>query len=446
MMYQDFFYTFNSTNKIALPLEIKALHSLFLNCNAANTDTRKIKPNDMFFALKGENFNGNSYAEKALELGATYAIIDEEEFLTSEKTILVNNVLETLQHLASFHRTFLNIPVIALTGSNGKTTTKELINAVLSQKFKTTATIGNLNNHIGVPLTLLSMTKDTGIGIVEMGANHQKEIEFLCRIAQPDYGYITNFGKAHLEGFGSVEGVIKGKSEMYDYLIANHKTIFVNANDAIQVEKTKEASIFSFGCSNEMADISIKFKNAQPFVKSTFNGFNIESQLIGDYNFNNICAAVAIGHYFKVEDQLIKTAIENYVPSNNRSQIIEKGTNKIILDAYNANPTSMYAALHNFEKQKGYKIAILGDMFELGNDAKQEHQNIADLALSMDIDKILFVGENFYKSTINSKKAKQYKSFSEFESDFDLSNIKNTSLLIKGSRGMALERVLAHLA
>ncbi|XCF06165.1 UDP-N-acetylmuramoyl-tripeptide--D-alanyl-D-alanine ligase [Tamlana crocina] len=423
-------------------MEIKAIHRLFLNCNAANTDTRKIKPNDMFFALKGENFNGNSYAEKALELGAAYAIIDEEEFLSSEKTVLVDNVLETLQQLASFHRAFLNIPIIALTGSNGKTTTKELINAVLSQKFKTTATIGNLNNHIGVPLTLLSMTKDTEIGIVEMGANHQKEIEFLCSIAQPDYGYITNFGKAHLEGFGGVDGVIKGKSEMYNYLIANHKTIFVNANDAIQVEKTKKASIFSFGHLNDISDVTIEFKNAQPFVKSTFNDLDIASKLIGDYNFNNISAAIAIGHYFKVEDQLIKKAIENYIPSNNRSQIIVKGTNKIILDAYNANPTSMTAALNNFEKQEGYKIAILGDMFELGNEAKQEHQNIADLAVSMDIDSIFFVGENFYKSAIDSKKAKQYKSFSDFESDFSISQIKNGTILIKGSRGMALERVL----
>ncbi|NJX14836.1 UDP-N-acetylmuramoyl-tripeptide--D-alanyl-D-alanine ligase [Tamlana crocina] len=423
-------------------MEIKAIHRLFLNCNAANTDTRKIKPNDMFFALKGENFNGNSYAEKALELGAAYAIIDEEEFLSSEKTILVDNVLETLQQLASFHRAFLHIPIIALTGSNGKTTTKELINAVLSQKFKTTATIGNLNNHIGVPLTLLSMTKDTEIGIVEMGANHQKEIEFLCSIAQPDYGYITNFGKAHLEGFGGVDGVIKGKSEMYNYLIANHKTIFVNANDTIQVEKTKKASIFSFGHLNDISDVTIEFKNAQPFVKSTFNDLDIASKLIGDYNFNNISAAIAIGHYFKVEDQLIKKAIENYIPSNNRSQIIEKGTNKIILDAYNANPTSMTAALQNFKKQEGYKIAILGDMFELGNEAKQEHQNIADLAVSMDIDSIFFVGENFYGCNVNSEKAKQYKSFSEFETGFNTSKIENTTLLIKGSRGMALERAL----
>ncbi|WNH13455.1 UDP-N-acetylmuramoyl-tripeptide--D-alanyl-D-alanine ligase [Thalassobellus suaedae] len=421
-------------------MEIKALHELFLKCHSVCTDTRKIQKNDMFFALKGDNFNGNTYAENALEKGAKYAIVDETEFNTSTKTILVNNVLETLQKLASFHRDYLKTPIIALTGSNGKTTTKELINVVLSQKYKTTATIGNLNNHIGVPLTLLSMTKNTEIGIVEMGANHQKEIEFLCNIAKPDYGYITNFGKAHLEGFGSVEGVIQGKSEMYDYLISNDKTIFVNANDSIQVEKTKNTKRFSFGNTN--ADINIDFKEAQPFVKCAFNNQEIESKLIGEYNFNNIMAAIAIGTYFKVNSTSIKDAIENYTPSNNRSQIIEKGTNKIILDAYNANPTSMRAALENFGKQAGDKIAILGDMFELGTEAKVEHQNIADLAISLDINEIIFVGENFYQSEIDSKKAKKYKSFSFFEKDFDFSKLKNKTLLIKGSRGMALERLL----
>ncbi|NCQ15655.1 MAG: UDP-N-acetylmuramoyl-tripeptide--D-alanyl-D-alanine ligase, partial [Flavobacteriales bacterium] len=215
-------------------MKIQQLHTLFLECYSACTDTRKIKENDMFFALKGDNFNGNAYTEQAINMGAKYAIIDEAEYYKNTQTILVDNVLETLQELASYHRTFLNTPIIALTGSNGKTTTKELINVTLSKKYRTTATKGNLNNHIGVPLTLLSMTKHTEVGIVEMGANHQKEIEFLCSIAQPDYGYITNFGKAHLEGFGSVEGVIKGKSEMYDFIIKNNKTVFVNANDPIQ--------------------------------------------------------------------------------------------------------------------------------------------------------------------------------------------------------------------
>ncbi|MEL0454878.1 UDP-N-acetylmuramoyl-tripeptide--D-alanyl-D-alanine ligase [Flavobacteriaceae bacterium SZ-1-7] len=423
-------------------MELKTLHSLFLKCNAVCTDTRKLQKNDMFFGLKGENFNGNEYAEKALEMGADYAIVDEAAYNTSSKTILVDDVLKTLQELASFHREYLNVPIIALTGSNGKTTTKELINAVLSQKYETTATIGNLNNHIGVPLTLLSMTNKTEIGIVEMGANHLKEITFLCNIAKPDYGYITNFGKAHLEGFGGVEGVIKGKSEMYDHLIAHNKTIIINTNDAIQVEKTKNAKTFSFGKSNQTSDVNIEFVAALPLVRCSYNGLEIKSQLIGDYNFNNISAAIAIGNYFKVEDNLIKTAIESYTSSNNRSQIIQKGSTKIILDAYNANPTSMNAALLNFEQQTGKKIAILGDMFELGKEAKQEHQNIADLATSMGIDEIIFVGENFYQAIVSSKKAKQYKSFSEFESNFDLSNIENATLLIKGSRGMALERTL----
>ena len=394
----------------------------------------------MFFALKGDNFNGNTYAKKALENGAKYAIIDEVEYKTSDKTILVDNVLETLQALATFHRMYLKIPIIALTGSNGKTTTKELINSVLSQKYKTTATVGNLNNHIGVPLTLLSMNQNTEIGIVEMGANHQKEIEFLCNIAKPDYGYITNFGKAHLEGFGSVEGVIKGKSEMYDFLIANNKTIFVNSNDSIQVDKTESATRFTFG--NNNSDANIRFKDAQPFVICLFKAEEIKSQLIGDYNFNNIAAAIAIGQYFKVAITDIKKAIESYTPTNNRSQIIEKDSNKIILDAYNANPTSMHAALLNFEKQTGNKIAVLGDMFELGTEAVIEHQNIADLAVSLNIEHIILVGENFYSTDIKSDRLKKYRSFDDLEAAFHISKVEDSIILIKGSRGMALERLL----
>ncbi|WP_159019379.1 UDP-N-acetylmuramoyl-tripeptide--D-alanyl-D-alanine ligase [Algibacter sp. L3A6] len=421
-------------------MKIEQLHSLFLECRNVSTDTRKIKNNDMFFALKGENFNGNTYAKKALEAGARYSIIDEVEYKTSDKTILVDNVLETLQALATFHRLYLKIPILALTGSNGKTTTKELINSVLSQNFKTTATVGNLNNHIGVPLTLLSMNQNTEIGIVEMGANHQKEIEFLCNIAKPDFGYITNFGKAHLEGFGSVEGVIKGKSEMYDFLIANNKTIFVNSNDSIQVDKTESATRFTFG--NNNSDANISFKDAQPFVISLFKAEEIKSQLIGDYNFNNIAAAIAIGQYFKVAITDIKKAIEVYTPTNNRSQIIEKDSNKIILDAYNANPTSMHAALLNFEKQKGNKIAVLGDMFELGTEAVIEHKNIADLAVSLNIEHIILVGENFYSTDIKSDRLKKYRSFADLEAAFHISKVEDSIILIKGSRGMALERLL----
>ena len=422
-------------------MNIITLHQLFLNSNSACTDTRKLVPGDMYFALKGDNFNGNHYVDEALKKGAKYAIVDEEEFNTSNKTILVTDVLQTLQELATTHRDYLNIPIIAITGSNGKTTTKELINATLSEKFYTAATIGNLNNHIGVPLTLLSMNKEIEIGIVEMGANHIKEIDFLCNIAKPDYGYITNFGKAHLEGFGSVEGIIKGKTELYNYLIKNDRIIFINNNDSIQIEKTKQAKIVSFG--NKSSDVTIELISASPFVKLKFNETKIESQLIGEYNFTNISAAITIANYFKVEDLNIKDAIENYLPTDNRSQIITKESNKIILDAYNANPSSMHAALTNFNNLKDVlKIAILGDMFELGEEANKEHQNITNLVSTYSIDKAILIGENFYRTEINSSNSIAYRSFEDFKNQFKISELNNATLLIKGSRGMALERIV----
>lgn len=395
----------------------------------------------MFFALKGDNFNGNTYTLQAIQSGAAYCIIDDEKFKTSPQTILVKDVLQTLQELASFHRLFLNLPIIALTGSNGKTTTKELINATLSQKYITIATVGNLNNHIGVPLTLLSMTKNTEIGIVEMGANHQKEIELLCNIAKPDFGYITNFGKAHLEGFGSVEGVIKAKSEMYDYLNKYDKNIFVNGNDAIQIEKTKHSKIITFG-DGAGFDVQINFIEAQPNVCVSYANLTIQSHLIGEYNFNNIAAAICIANYFEVEATHIQTALEKYIPSNNRSQVLTKGFNKIILDAYNANPSSMQAALLNFEKLNDlHKVALLGDMFELGDMAAGEHQHIVNLIGNTNFEAVL-IGENFYKTENTSTKIKKYKTFDDFKKSFNEESIKGATLLIKGSRGMAMERVL----
>jgi len=424
-------------------MEISDLHHLFLTCRAVSIDTRTLNPNDLFFAIKGERFNGNIYAEKALEKKAAYAIVDDAKYNISEKTILVKDVLSTLQELASYHRAYLNIPIIALTGSNGKTTTKELIRHVLSKKYKVTSTFGNLNNHIGVPLTLLSMTKQTEIGVVEMGANHQKEIDFLCKICNPDYGYITNFGKAHLEGFGGIEGVIKGKSEMYDYLIAHQKTIFINTTDPIQVSKTKDAKVFSFGNSAKNNDVSITLTGVSPTITCTFNNSSIQSQLIGDYNFNNIATAIAIGTYFQVKNIDIKQAIENYKPNNNRSQIIKKGGATIILDAYNANPTSMEAALLNFEKQIGYKIAILGDMFELGEASSYEHQHIVDLATKLHIDIIVLIGSHFNTSKTTYKDVFRYETYDNFKTSFDMLQLKKTAtFLIKGSRGMALERIL----
>ncbi|MFB9057288.1 UDP-N-acetylmuramoyl-tripeptide--D-alanyl-D-alanine ligase [Mariniflexile ostreae] len=423
-------------------MKIEQLHRLFLTCSAACTDTRKIKKNTMFFALKGENFDGNAYAEKALESGAKYTIIDNPKYDILNETILVENVLETLQHLAAFHRMYLKIPIIALTGSNGKTTTKELINATLSQKYRTTATIGNLNNHIGVPLTLLSMTEDAEIGIVEMGANHLEEIKFLCKIARPDYGYITNFGKAHLEGFGSVKGVIKGKSELYDFLIRRNKTIFINGNDSIQVEKTKNSNVFSFGTTSK-SHVQIEFVEAQPNVKVKYKSLSIQSHLIGEYNYTNIAVAIAIAHYFEVDAVAIKTAIEDYTSNNNRSQVLKKESNTVVLDAYNANPTSMHAALLNFNNLKStVKTAILGDMFELGEEAEKEHQSVVDLIRVLNFDTTFLIGKNFYKTEANSKNIIQYESFDDFKKDFSFSKIENTSILIKGSRGMALERVL----
>lgn len=422
-------------------MTIEELHALFLEHQIISTDTRKITKNCLFFALKGENFNGNHFAQEALKTGASFSIIDEDEFNHSEKCILVSNVLDTLQNLATYHRHYCQAQIIALTGSNGKTTTKELINSVLSKKHKTVATKGNLNNHIGVPLTLLSIKKDTEIAIIEMGANHKKEIEFLCKIAQPDFGYITNFGKAHLEGFVGVEGVIQGKSELYEYLIANHKAVFLNADDPIQLEKL-ESYINKFGFSTENQQYSvIQFLGAHPFVRMNFENETINTQLIGSYNFTNCAAAILIGKYFNLSLNQIKEGIENYCPTNNRSQLINKNNHKIILDAYNANPTSMKAALENFESLKGdNKIAFLGDMFELGKTANEEHQNIAKIIDSLKLETVYFLGENFNKIETSHK---TFESFHDLASHLKSHPIKEKSnILIKGSRGMALERIL----
>jgi len=415
-------------------MNIETLYKIYSQHYRVDTDSRKIRKNTLYFALKGENFNGNVFAEEAISKGALFSIVDEKEYATKDTIILVDNVLETLQQLASYHRKTLNIPIIGLTGSNGKTTTKELINAILETQYRTTATTGNLNNHIGVPLTLLSMTPQTEFGIVEMGANHHKEIEFLCSIANPDFGYITNFGKAHLEGFGSVEGVIEAKSELYTYLKKNHKTVFVNTNDKIQVEKTSGMNVIPL--SN-----SAQFMDANPFVKVQCKDEVIQTHLIGNYNFSNIAAAITIGEHFSISLDNIKNALENYNPANNRSQILKtKNNNTIVLDAYNANPTSMKAALDNFSALKSdSKIAILGDMFELGKDSEKEHQFICDYCKKLGLKNVLFVGELFNQTTTEFKK---FQSFELLKNYLEHSPFKNQYLLIKGSRGMALERIL----
>jgi len=421
-------------------MNLEQLHTLFLQHPQITTDTRKIKKDSIFFALKGPNFNGNAFATEALQKGAAFAVIDEEAFLNGERTILVDDVLATLQELATFHRNYCKATVISLTGSNGKTTTKELIFSVLSKKYKTIATQGNLNNHIGVPLTLLTIQESTEMAIVEMGANHQKEIEELSNISQPDFGYITNFGKAHLEGFGGVEGVIKGKSELYDYLLANDRHVFLNGDDPIQKNKLS-GYIKKIGFSQEDKDFyQIKSLGANPFVKLAFENLEINTQLTGAYNFPNCAIAVLIGKYFNVPHEEIQEALESYVPDNNRSQILKHQEHTILLDAYNANPTSMEAALESFAKMEAIeKIVFLGDMFELGEDALKEHQYIAEVAKSLNFKNVYLVGENFNAVTTDYK---TFPSFEALKNCLELSTINPATILIKGSRGMAMERLL----
>lgn len=424
-------------------MELPELHARFLECNALSIDTRKIQPGSLFVAIKGDRFDANTFAAEAIEKGARYVIIDNPNYAIDGKTLLVQDSLTALQQLAQFHRRHLGLPIIALTGSNGKTTTKELIYAVLSQKFNAKATVGNLNNHIGVPLTLLSFDADTEIGIVEMGANHQKEIEFLCALAEPDFGYITNFGKAHLEGFGGVQGVIKGKSELYDYLFANGKKAFVNLDDPIQAEKTEHRSRYTFGVNQANADVNIESVTANPLVTIGVAGIEIRSHLIGQYNAHNISAAIAMGRYFALSDKQIKAGVEGYIPENNRSQLLTKGNNEIILDAYNANPSSMAAAIENFVQLDGArKWMILGDMFELGEESLAEHRNIVSLLEKKASSTVWLVGKDFYANRIDRDGFRFFETFDDMADALAANPPQNQLMLIKGSRGMALERTL----
>lgn len=416
-------------------MNISELHRRYLESNSVSTDTRNIKEGDIFFALKGENFDANAYVDEAIEKGAKFVVLDNIEYSKDDKQyILVDDVLENLQKLANYHRNFLQVPILALTGSNGKTTTKELIYAVLSQKYYLKATKGNLNNHIGVPLTILSMNRNTEIGVVEMGTNHFGEIKKLCEIAEPDFGYITNFGKAHLESFKNIEGVIKAKSELYNYLIENEKKAFVNLWDERQLEFTKNLVTIAVN------PLEI-YKTKEPQLSFIYNNDIVHTQLVGDYNINNIAAAVAIGQFFDVSNELIKEAIESYKPENKRSQFIVKNQVKIVLDAYNANPTSMHAALRTFaEEGVAYKIPVLGDMFELGETALEEHQNIVDEVRKLGFETAIFIGQHFSETKPNSYKT--YQNFEAFKNQFDSDDFKDKTLLIKASRGMALERVV----
>ena len=424
-------------------MQIAELYKIYRQYPSIQTDTRKLKKGDLFFALKGPSFNGNSFAGQALESGAAYIIADEDTGIKDERIIQTTDVLETLQQLAKYHRQQFNIPFIAITGSNGKTTTKELLHEVLSSTYKTYTTEGNLNNHIGIPLTILKIKADAEMSVIEMGANHQKEIEGYCKYAMPTHGLITNCGKAHLEGFGGEEGVRKAKGELFDYLRANNGTAFImNDYDYLNEMSKGIAEVKTYGTAS--ADITGKINDNSGFLSfEIISGANtgmIKTKLVGAYNLPNALAAVAVGKYFKVDDAKIKSSLEGYTPGNSRSQLLEKDGNKIILDAYNANPTSMKAAIENFAKMEGDdKILLLGGMMELGEGSLKEHEDIIALIKKYPWKAVVLVGGDFSKlqhpfiNFKNSDEAREWLLQQHFS---------NVQMLVKGSRSMKMEKVL----
>lgn len=436
------------------PERIAELYNHFLQHPIVCTDTRDIQKGSVFFALKGDKFNANQFASQALESGCSLVVIDEAQYKKDERCFLVKDVLTTLQQLANYHRRQLTLPVISITGSNGKTTSKELVNAVLSQQYNVLATKGNLNNHIGVPLTLLSITQQHQIAIVEMGANHQGEIAMLCTIAEPDYGMITNIGKAHLEGFGGYEGVIKAKSEMYQYIRKKGGKLFVNADNSLLVQLSENTNKITFGTS-ETVDYKGFFIDSNPFVRLKYKAKEdaqafaekqtVTTHLIGSYNFENVLAAACIGYYFKMSEQQIAQGIESYVPSNNRSQVMQTAANLLLLDAYNANPSSMNAAIENFAKMDTpNKMVILGDMLELGTESEKEHDAVVAMLQTHNIQNAILVGPCFMQS---GKKTitKCFPNSNEALTYLKQHPIKGFTILVKGSRGIKLEKVVEGL-
>ena len=425
-------------------MTIPSLYNIFLQYPSVETDTRKIKQNDIFFALKGPNFNGNTFAKTALEMGAAYCICDEKTAYENDKIIYVEDVLTTLKALAKYHREQFTVPFIAITGSNGKTTTKELVHTVLCKKYKCYTTKGNLNNHIGIPLTILSVKKDAEMAVIEMGANHQKEIEEYCTYTLPTHGLIGNCGKAHLEGFGGIEGVRKGKGELYDYIKKTNGTIFINTDyDYLNEMSIGITNQISYGTHNAAYTGEVLHDEHFLEVKITTPASigNIKTHLAGNYNLPNILSAVCIGKHFDVADEDIKQALETYIPSNSRSQIMQHGSNTILLDAYNANPSSMKVAIENFAAMDGKnKIVILGGMMELGYESLQEHQGIVDLLLKYDWNKIVLTGKD-YKNLPES--ILHFTTSDETAAWFKQANITDSFILVKGSRGMAMEKILA---
>lgn len=423
--------------------QIVDIYKLFLQYPSVQTDTRKLQKGDIFFALSGPNFNGSDFAIMALELGASYAIVDKEIKNTDIRIITVPDTLIALQQLARYHRQQLTIPILAITGSNGKTTTKELVSTVLASSFITYTTQGNLNNHIGVPLTLLSIKPDAEIAVIEMGANHQREIAGYCEYTLPTHALITNCGKAHLEGFGGIEGVRKGKGELYDYIKANGGTVFINWDyDYLQTMSVGINNLIKYGTIE--GDIVGNVIESNPFlkvgIKKEESLESIATQLVGDYNLPNVLCAVAIGKYFKVGNEYIKSAIENYSPTNSRSQLIQKGTNSIIIDAYNANPTSMKAAIENFANlDSDKKVLFIGGMMELGEISVEEHENIVELIKRFNWDNVVLVGGDFKRT---SHPFIYYNFSSEAKEWFENQNFTNTHFLIKGSRSMQMEKII----
>jgi len=425
---------------------IEELYSFFLKHTAISTDSRQVVPDCLFFALKGDNFDGNKYAKVAVDAGAAYAVIDDPAY-EGNKTLLVNDVLEALQLLAQMHRRKFSIPVIAITGSNGKTTTKELINAVLSRQYQVTATKGNLNNHIGVPLTLLEITNETQIAIIEMGANHQGEIAQLCSLAEPTHGLITNIGKAHLGGFGGYEGVIKAKSEMYAWMRNSGAEVFVNGDNPLLTELSSGIKRTLYGkhegnsCRGQARE-----NNGMLEIEwiTDINTISVKTNLIGSYNFENVMAAICMGTFFNVSSDEIKTAINSYMPSNSRSQAMKTTKNSVILDAYNANPTSMQMAIENFRQVKvRHKMVILGDMLELGDESFAEHLAIVNLVDTSDFDKVILVGPDFKKAA-----EERFHCFMTSADAYEwliTQKLKDYYILVKGSRGIKMEKVLEAL-
>jgi UDP-N-acetylmuramoyl-tripeptide--D-alanyl-D-alanine ligase len=419
-------------------METRILYNIYLSYPNICIDSRKLTKDCIFFSLKGENFDGNQFAQKALLEGAAYAIVDNAEMVVSDKTIFVRDCLSALQELAEMHRKHLNIPVLAITGSNGKTTTKELCRDVLASKFKVKATFGNLNNHIGVPLTILETRNDIEFLILEMGANHQGEIGFLCKIGQPDHVMITNIGKAHMEGFGGIEGIKKGKSEMYRYIDRNGGKIFINNDDSVLISLLpSNAKLINYS-EQEL----VKIVNDERFISFEFNGSIVQTRLYGKYNIPNIAFAIALGSHFGVSENGIINALSNYEPDNNRSQVIKIGNNTYIKDAYNANPSSMLLSLESFGKSsQNDKIIVLGDMLELGEYADYEHNAIVEITQNIELKSRIFIGKHFYECR-HKFDDHFFKTTEDAKEFFVNSNFQNCLVLLKGSRGIAVEQII----